>query len=397
MTTRVRFCIFSALLLLAGCIAAPTATPLPPTETIEATFTMSLYSETPLEATKTTQFATLSPTPTSTSTPTPPIANSPTPDANSTPTQEFFDLQECVTVAGATCRINGRIELTSQLTISASGVTLIGGEITNAPEYPNRLVAVIRTSDVRFEGVSIYGTIANEKSAIKDCLLILDSTRIVLDHVTLKWCEDENGDIQNSIAVEIYNSVFIQPLRNAMHVKGAHPYNMLITNSEVLIKDSVFSSAQARNPQAQNSRLTMENVLLDNIDGSGIQTACGAVLDTSGLMIRGGGDTDELSYGIVAVNQDECIDTPFALITEKCSFVSNWHVAGNGNKYPRVRRYGGDRLRYANPLTNTEFLSDTTECEMPTERTILEVIENAGVDAPACLLAANCRILDSPS
>lgn len=347
-----------------------------PTETAEPTWTpLAPFTETDV--------------PTSTHSPTPGPTQAP-PLVIVVHTE--LELTICTQIEGAVCAIVGSIHLTQPLSIVSANITIRGGSITNVPEYPGRLVAILRTADVRLEGVKIYGTLALQKSAIKDCLLILQSTRVTLDHVTLAHCEDENGDIVNSTGVAIQNSVFIQPLRNAMHTKGAHPYNMLITDSEVLIKDSVFSSGQARNPQAQNSRLTLENVLLDNIDGSGIQVTCGTVLNTSGLMIRGGWDTDEQSYGIAAVNPDECIELPLPVITEKCSLVSGWHIASNGNKYPRVRRYGGDRPHYTNPVTTDEFLSDTVGC---VKGDIERTITNAGSpETPACLVDALCRIVD---
>ena len=361
-----------------------------PTFTETATWTPT-NTETPLPSITPTASPETSPT----SSDTPP----PIPTVEFTPTAEVFvtteaQLRQCTSQLNAICRISGTIPLTSQLIIQSSGVTLRGGAITNAPEYPDRLVMIARTTDVRLEGVTIYGTVANEGSVVKDCLLILDSNRITLDHVTLKWCEDENADVTGSTNVNILNSVIMQPLHCAMHTKGCHGYAALIVNSTATIRDSVIGSAKARMPEIQNSHVTMERVLLDNLDGSAIQVMCDAVLTTQGVIIRGGFDTDDVSYGITTPHAEDCVPAGKAtpLITEKCTLVTNWHVSGS-DKYPRVRR---SSTYYTNPITTTEFKSDASGCVMPTIEDVDVTIQNAGSQGtPACLREANCQIIDA--
>jgi len=370
-----------------------------PTFTETATWTPT-NTETPLPSITPTASPETSPT----SSDTPP----PIPTVEFTPTAEVFvtteaQLRQCTSQLNAICQIGNTIALTSQLIMQTSGVTLRGGAITNAPEYPDRLVMVARTTDVRLENMTIYGTVASVGSVVKDCLLILDSNRITLDHVTLLYCEDENLDVTGSTNVDITNSVVMQPLHCAMHTKGCHGYAMLIVNSTATIRDSVIGSAKARMPELQNSHVTMERVLLDNLDGSAIQVMCDAVLTTQGVIIRGDFDTDDISYGITTPHAEDCVPAGKAtpLITEKCTLVTNWHVALNGDKYPRVRR---SSTYYTNPTTTTEFKSDSSGCVMPTgdnddttDDDMTRIIQNAGSQGtPACLPEANCQIIDAP-
>jgi len=402
-------------LVLAGCTLdlptlSPTATqnqaPTAPIDTLTPVYTQTaenpantpLWTFTPLlEDTPTWQTNTPDATITTWT-----ITPTPTPETSLPITvHNEAELDACKIVHNATCEIVGTIYLTKQLTITVSGVTIRGGALTNVPEYPHRLVAITQADHVLLDGITVYGSPSLSGSAIKDMVLIYNSHEISLDHVTLLYSEDENLDIQYSTNVIVTNSVIMQPLHCAMHTKGCHGYAALIVNSTVSIRDSVIGSAKARMPELQNSHVTMERVLLDNLDGSAIQVQCDGVLVTQGMIIRGGFDTDDVSYGITTPHAEDCVPDGKAppQITEKCTLVVNWHVSGS-DKYPRVRR---SSTYYTTPST-TEFKSDASGCTMPTgdsddttDDDMTRIIQNAGSQGtPACLLEANCQIIDAP-
>lgn len=409
-----RFFTLFAILFLAACTTPPEIASETPLFTItsETTATIDFGTATREITPIPTESETPIWTPTETTTPLSisTITDTAIPFTSQTPTatpqfpitvRNEMELRICTQIHGAVCDIDGLVILTSQLLMQTSGVTVRGGSITNDVSYPDRLVMIARTTDVHLESVTIYGTLAQSGSVIKDCLLIVDSAHITLKHVTLMWCEDENLDITNSTDIEITNSVIMQPLRCALHKSGCHGLAILVVRSTIAIQDSVICCANGRMPQAQYSTVSLNRVLLGNFQGHAVEVVCGGTVITNQMIVRGGLDTADAAYAIVSPHGNDCIvnNEPSPQITEKCSLVLNWHIASDGRKYPRVRR-PGDKAWYINPLifpNYTEFLSDKSDCIMPTESDVQAIIQNAGsLLTPACLLAGDCRILDVP-
>lgn len=403
------FAIFLLALLLAGCVIiilpdVPRATEIPTnTSTLPSSPSSVPSTElVPMTSTETAILPTdLSPTETSTNTPILPTTTlEPTPTAENWISTEQ-QLRDCISLAGSVCKLNPNlvIELTSQLTITEDNITIVGGEITNAVDYPNRLTAVIGAQNVRFEGTKIRGTLANAQSSIKDCILVSSST-VVLSHVLIQYCEDENVDVQNGSNLLITYSVVIQPLRNAMHKSGSHAMDILVVDSALTVIHSVIGDAKERIPQCQNSTCTLIDTLIDNISNYGIQPRCGTVLTTEGLIVRVGLDTDKTvaSYGIVATHALDCgsIDPlPVPQITEKCSLAVDWYITAAGVTYPRIRRLNGDAPYYINPIVNNAaniFKTDSSNCTMPNSDLSVFFAEIGQV--PDCLISNTCRILD---
>jgi Pectate lyase len=162
-------------------------------------------------------------------------------------------------------RVSGTIRLQSEVIITSPYLTVAGqtapGDGICLRGFP---LDIRNTHDIVIRGIRVRpgiesGLIGSEIDAIE----IRDSERVMVDHCTFSWSNDEGiNNWHKSSYVTFQWCMMSEPLHRSIHEKGAHGYGASIGGYKASFHHNILANAVARNPSigGNNQHFT---VLLD--------------------------------------------------------------------------------------------------------------------------------------
>ncbi|MFM2082734.1 MAG: hypothetical protein RL380_1425, partial [Verrucomicrobiota bacterium] len=212
--------------------------------------------------------------------------------------------------------ISGTIELTSDLKINRSFITIAG---QTAPgegiTLSRRLTSVQDNRDVQIRFIrcrpgDYYGTNFQNDSFHFDKV-----TNSIADHVSASWSIDETLSCTESRDITVQWSMITDSLNNSFHDKGAHGYGSLLRygDGKITYHHNLYADHESRSPRLG------DNLTLDFVNN--------VIYNWGGLPGYSGTDANDL------------VDSPQGF-TNRLNYVGNYAVAGS-NSSQRVSAFVG--------------------------------------------------------
>ncbi len=138
--------------------------------------------------------------------------------------------------------VGGTIELQSPLLISAARLTIAGQTAPGGIGLRGYPVVLSGAEDVVIRYLRLRPGDENAQAArgrpgrgnadlpgdAADALSIVDSRRVIVDHVSASWSMDETLSVTNSHAVTVQHSIISESLDDSFHPEGRHGYGSLL-------------------------------------------------------------------------------------------------------------------------------------------------------------------------
>lgn len=190
-------------------------------------------------------------------------------------------LRACVEAEGPrTCifRVAGTITLEKRLVVKNPFLTIAGqtapGDgilLRNAPHNTLPTLAVNETHDIVIQHLRLRPGPSTSPACCLRGLSILNSRRIMIDHVSISWATDVNLAVRQSQDVTVQWSIFSEPLNNSTHEKGAHAFAAEIAGTgtdRVSFHHNLIAHAQQRVPRLGAGLVDVRNNLIYNISNT---------------------------------------------------------------------------------------------------------------------------------
>jgi len=170
-----------------------------------------------------------------------------------------------IVVFGVSGVITGDVAVTHpQITIAGqtapgAGITIVG-RLKNMwsvkPSLHDIIVRFVRVRSPRHEGEWVSG----------DCVQFTDVDRVILDHVSCAWGNDENIDLCDSREVTVQWCA-IEPSDTTGHVKGQHNFGMILgyAGRNATIHHNLFAHHKRRAPLCGLEVLDHRNNVIYNM------------------------------------------------------------------------------------------------------------------------------------
>lgn len=189
---------------------------------------------------------------------------------------------------------------------------------------------------------------------------IVNSSNILLNHVSASWAVDENIGIWNSTNVTVQWSIISEGLKNSTHPKGPHSMGILIgdNSTDILIKNNLFAHNNRRNPRVKGgvSAVVINNVIYDYGDG-GLEVG---EIEHDKLPLF----LDVIGNYYIPSNESDKV-----LILHKVTWGSKIYIGDNlGLEKDRIRNYTSDSPLFWNGKVQ------------PAEEVYKDVLKNAGAN-----------------
>lgn len=174
-------------------------------------------------------------------------------------------------------RVSGTITLRSALEIrnpyvTIAGQTAPGDGITlrNDPENKRATLAIRETHDVVIRHIRIRSGPSREKTCCLRGLSILDSRRVIVDHVSISWATDANLAVRRSQDVTVQWSIISEPLHHSTHEKGPHGFGAEVAGpgtDRVSLHHNLLAHIDQRAPRLGAGLVDIRNNVIYNVRG----------------------------------------------------------------------------------------------------------------------------------
>lgn len=154
--------------------------------------------------------------------------------------------------------VGGQINLTSQLKISQSNITIAGqsapGDGITIAGFPVTISGKniimrylrIRMGDLQKDKYTISG---DEVSPDPDALGAKDASNILIDHCSISWCVDECASFSRVQNFTMQYCIISESLRESFHPKGAHGYGGIWGGKNASYHHNLLAHHDSRNPR----------------------------------------------------------------------------------------------------------------------------------------------------
>ncbi|RKY11751.1 MAG: hypothetical protein DRP65_03325 [Planctomycetota bacterium] len=160
-------------------------------------------------------------------------------------------------------RLKSDLEIIDKSCLTIAGQTAPGKGITLA----DRALQIKKSSHiiVRYLRVRL-GDENKPAGSSPDCITVDYDDHIILDHLSLSWGIDGNGDFRGLKHATVQWTIFSEALHNSLHHKGAHAMCTSFRNPDgpSTIHHNIYASSRARHPTINGGSDVME--FCNNVD-----------------------------------------------------------------------------------------------------------------------------------
>ncbi|MCP4846653.1 MAG: pectate lyase [Verrucomicrobiaceae bacterium] len=283
---------------------------------------------------------------------------------------------------GGTIRLKSDLKIINQSHLTIAGQSAPGKGITladRALQIKHCHHVIVRYLRVRL------GDENKPKGTAPDCITIDYNDHIILDHLSLSWGIDGNGDFRGLKHSTLQWLIFSEALHDSLHKKGKHAMCTSFRDNEgfATLHHNIYASSRNRHPTVSGGSQVLEFINNVNYNWSGGQNISGEQFNLLNNYYKAGPSLKA--------------EHPLQFKSQEITPVSRGHFAGNYfDGLPE--KYNLDNYTSMNYIASGKYKSTTRDFFAAKERFDagkykLTKIESAKEAYLSCLKKSGCSLM----